>query len=146
MWWTFQQFPFLVKPMQLIPEEYARKMSPVMNGWIDCVVKAREYVMNVNEQFKAGIKPNRRTIFHKLLDPSIKDEKNSSLPASRLYVVKLSVLPLLLPIPQGMRCPWLPITSSVTRISTTSLRRNSVTLSQTRVATWAMPLWKSCRT
>ena len=26
-------------------------------------------VMRVNEQFKAGIKPNRRTIFHELLDP-----------------------------------------------------------------------------
>lgn len=32
MWWTFQQFPVLLKPMQAMPEDFARKMSPAMNG------------------------------------------------------------------------------------------------------------------
>jgi len=91
MWWNFQQFPALLKPMQSIPEDYARKMSPAMNGWIGCVVRSREYVMRVNEQFKAGIKPSRRTIFHELLDPSSTDEETSSLPSvERLYGEALS--------------------------------------------------------
>ena len=38
MWWTFQQFPFLLRPMQSMPEDWARKMSPAMNGWMDCIV------------------------------------------------------------------------------------------------------------
>jgi hypothetical protein len=38
MWWTFQQFPVLLKPMQSMPEDFARKMSPAMNGWMDCIV------------------------------------------------------------------------------------------------------------
>jgi len=37
MWWTFQQFPFLLKPMNAMPEDFARKMSPAMNGWMDCI-------------------------------------------------------------------------------------------------------------
>jgi cytochrome P450 len=91
MWWIFQQFPVLLKPMQSIPEDYARKMSPAMNGWISCVVRSREYVMKVNEQFKAGIKPSRRTIFHELLDPSSTDEETSPLPSvERLYGEALS--------------------------------------------------------
>jgi cytochrome P450 len=91
MWWTFQQFPVLLKPMQAIPEDYARKMSPTMNGWIGCVVRSREYVMRVDEQFKAGSKPSRRTIFHELLDPSSTDEKTSTTPSiKRLYGEALS--------------------------------------------------------
>ena len=91
MWWTFQQFPVLLKPMQMMPESYARKMSPAMNGWMDCVVRARDYVKRVNEQFKAGVKPSRRTIFHELLDPSTLDEEDSSPPSEeRLYGEALS--------------------------------------------------------
>jgi cytochrome P450 len=81
MWWTFQQFPALLKPMQLMPEDYARKMSPAMNGWMDCIVRTREYIMRVNEQFKAGIKPNRRTIFHELLDQTSTEEETPSPPS-----------------------------------------------------------------
>jgi cytochrome P450 len=45
----------------------------------------------VNEQFKAGIKPNRRTIFHELLDPSSTDDETSSPPSfERLYGEALS--------------------------------------------------------
>ena len=69
MWWTFQQFPVMLGPMQMMPESWARKMSPAMNGWMDCVVRAREYVVRVNDQFKSGSKPTRRTIFHELIDP-----------------------------------------------------------------------------
>lgn len=91
MWWTFQQFPALLKPMQSMPEDYARKMSLAMNGWMDCVVRTREYVVRVNEQFKAGIRPNRRTIFHELLDPSSTDEETSGPPSfERLYGEALS--------------------------------------------------------
>lgn len=81
MWWTFQQFPVLSKLMKLISEDNARKMSPAMDGWISCVVRTREYVMRVNDQFKAGIKPSRRTIFHELLDPSNTDEDVSYHPS-----------------------------------------------------------------
>jgi len=38
MWWTFQQFPVLIKPMSLMPESIARKMGPAMDGWMDCIV------------------------------------------------------------------------------------------------------------
>lgn len=38
MWWTFQQFPILIGPMGLMPMSVARKMSPAMNGWMDCIV------------------------------------------------------------------------------------------------------------
>ena len=37
--------------------------------------------MKVNEQFKAGIKPKRRTIFHELLDPASTDEETSGPPS-----------------------------------------------------------------
>ncbi|KAL5319155.1 hypothetical protein ACEPPN_012204 [Leptodophora sp. 'Broadleaf-Isolate-01'] len=91
MWWTFQQFPALLRPMQSIPEDYARKMSLAMNGWMDCVVRTREYVMRVNEQFQVGIKPKRRTIFHELLDPSSTNEETSCPPSfERLYGEALS--------------------------------------------------------
>ncbi|KAK0720967.1 cytochrome P450 [Lasiosphaeris hirsuta] len=75
MWWTFQQFTFLIKPMAFMPEDFARKMSPAMNGWMDCIVRTREYVSGVQKNFAAGIKPQRRTIFHELLDPSTLDEE-----------------------------------------------------------------------
>ena len=68
MWWTFQQFPFLQGPMQALPEDWARKISPAMNGWMDCVQRAREYVLKVKDQFDAGIKPSRQTIFHEILE------------------------------------------------------------------------------
>jgi cytochrome P450 len=82
MWWTFQQFPALLKPMQSMPEDYARKMSPAMNGWMDCVDRARGYVMKVNEQFMAGIKPKRRSVFHELLDPVDVDGETAAPPPS----------------------------------------------------------------
>jgi len=41
MWATFQQFPILIKPMASMPEDWARKMSPAMNGWMDCIVVSR---------------------------------------------------------------------------------------------------------
>lgn len=91
MWWTFQQFPALLKPMQSMPEGYARKMSLAVNGWMDCVVRTREYVVRVNEQFNAGIRPKRRTIFHELLDPSSTGEETSGPPSfERLYGEALS--------------------------------------------------------
>ncbi|PKS08510.1 hypothetical protein jhhlp_004895 [Lomentospora prolificans] len=80
MWWTFQQFPALLKPMQAMPEDWARKMSPAMNGWMNCVVRAREYVMKVKEQFDAGLKPSRRTIFHEILDSEVADTVDYGVP------------------------------------------------------------------
>ncbi|KAH8887271.1 cytochrome P450 [Thozetella sp. PMI_491] len=74
MWWSFQQFPILLKPMQAIPENLARKMSSAMDGWLDCIVRTREYVAKVQKSFAAGIKPKRRTIFHELLDPTADDK------------------------------------------------------------------------
>ncbi|KAK4445417.1 cytochrome P450 [Podospora aff. communis PSN243] len=75
MWWIFQQFPFVLTMMQAIPDNYARKMSPAMNGWIDCIVRTRDYISLVQKNFAAGIKPQRRTIFHELLDPTTADEE-----------------------------------------------------------------------
>lgn len=75
VWWMLQQFPILVGPMALMPEKWARKMGPAMDGWMDCIVRTREYVMGVQRNFAAGIKPQRRTIFHELLDPSTRDEE-----------------------------------------------------------------------
>lgn len=76
MWMTFQQFPALVKPMQALPESLSRKMSPAMDGWIDCVVRSRTHLYQVCDQFRKGIKPSRRSIFHELLDPPAPDPKD----------------------------------------------------------------------
>lgn len=76
MWMTFQQFPFMLRPMQLLPESIARKMSPAMDGWIDCVARTRDYVLQVRNQFLMGIKPTRRSIFHELLDPPAPDPED----------------------------------------------------------------------
>ncbi|KAK0735927.1 cytochrome P450 [Schizothecium vesticola] len=50
MWWTFQQFPILIGPMALMPMSVARKMSPAMNGWMDCIVRTSEYVAEVQKK------------------------------------------------------------------------------------------------
>jgi cytochrome P450 len=103
VWWTFQPLPVLLRLMHALPEDFARKMSPAMNGWIDSVVvrnlipssivrepplranrlkqRTREYVMEVYKQFEAGIKPKRRTIFHELLDPATVDEETWDRPS-----------------------------------------------------------------
>ena len=133
MWWTFQQFPILMKPMQLVPENYARKMSSAMNGWIDCVVRTREYVMRVNEQFKAGIKPNRRTIFHELLDPSSNSDEACPTPdIERLYgeASRFAQLPLTPPV---MQWRWLHIMLSPTLTYTTNSRKSCTRHFQTRI-------------
>jgi cytochrome P450 len=91
MWWNFQQFPFLLGPMRAIPEDYARKMSPAMNGWMDCIVKTREYVAKVNGLFKAGIKPQRRSIFHELLDPLAAESQAPTPSVERLEGEALSL-------------------------------------------------------
>lgn len=133
MWWTFQQFPILMKPMQLVPENYARKMSSAMNGWIDCVVRTREYVMRVNEQFKAGIKPNRRTIFHELLDPSSNSDEACPTPdIERLYgeASRFAQLPLTPPV---MQWRWLHIMLSQTLTYTTNSRKSCTRHFQTRI-------------
>jgi cytochrome P450 len=77
--------------MQSIPENYAKKMSLAINRWMDYVIRTREYVIRVNKQFKAGIKPKRRTIFHKLLNPlSTNDKTYCLLSFERLYGEALS--------------------------------------------------------
>jgi len=75
MWSNFQQFPPLLAALQALPDDFARKMSPAMNGWIDCTVRTREYIITVQRNFAAGIKPERRTIFHELLDPTTTEEE-----------------------------------------------------------------------
>jgi len=71
MWYNFQQFPFLTKPMMGMPQSIGRKMDPMMGDWFDCINRTTEYVMGVKKAHEYGIKPQRRTIFHDLLDSDV---------------------------------------------------------------------------
>ena len=106
MWWFFQQFPSLAKLMQAMPEDFARKTNPIMNGWLDCVAvsgyavefsmkpgsnltseqRTRDFVNEVRKLFEAGVEPKRRTIFHELMDPKVSDKDAAEpLTNERLY-------------------------------------------------------------
>jgi cytochrome P450 len=71
MWYNFQQFPFLTKPMMSLPQRVGRAMDPMMGDWFDCINRTTDYVMGVKLAHENGVKPKRRTIFHDLLDSDV---------------------------------------------------------------------------
>jgi cytochrome P450 len=72
MWYNFQQFPFLTKPMMGMPQRLGRALDPMMGDWFDCINRTTDYVMGVKRAHDNGIKPTRRTIFHDLLDSKVR--------------------------------------------------------------------------
>ncbi|KAJ2907247.1 hypothetical protein MKZ38_006541 [Zalerion maritima] len=67
--YTCGQFPFLVKPVQALPDAVARRLDKGISDMLDCVAKTKSQVTSVRERLARGEEAERTTIFHELMHP-----------------------------------------------------------------------------
>lgn len=65
----FQTFPVLMTMFGWIPDWLTVKVFPPFKKWIESLETVRTTVTEVRKEIENEVKPERRTIFHELIDP-----------------------------------------------------------------------------
>lgn len=67
----FQTFPFLMTLVGWIPDRFTVAVFPPFKKWIKSLGTVRVAVTKVRRDIENDVKPERRTIFHDLMDPQL---------------------------------------------------------------------------
>ena len=69
MMYVFRVVPWLRRPMQAMPIWLAKLLNPIVAGMLEMVEVTRKDVERVVRDIDEGMKPERETIFHTVLNP-----------------------------------------------------------------------------
>ncbi len=70
MMYVFKIIPALRAPMQAMPYWLAKLLNPIVTGMMDMMELMKKDVEQVVRDISAGVKPERETIFHTVLNPN----------------------------------------------------------------------------
>lgn len=80
MMYVFRVVPWLRRPMQGMPVWLAKVLNPIVAGMLEMVEVTRRDVEQVVRDIREGVKPERETVFHTVMNPEATREEGVEVP------------------------------------------------------------------